>query len=213
MRCDIVLRYWSAKSWVSIHTPTWGVTTSQNFWVQTVVFQSTHLHEVWLVFVSRKHLVRNVSIHTPTWGVTIAEENVWGLRFVSIHTPTWGVTKVLFWSFGSDQCFNPHTYMRCDTVNINRITKDRSFNPHTYMRCDCSSVICFPFRRVSIHTPTWGVTKRHPLPCSPNQRFNPHTYMRCDPMLDNILSASKFNQLLCESLLLFRFHNPKLLYK
>ena len=78
---------------VSIHTPTWGV-TSQPIYVD---------------------MLEIVSIHTPTWGVTIGVNN--GVLYfegfnphthmgcdgalasstaedmaVSIHTPTWGVT-------------------------------------------------------------------------------------------------------------------------
>ena len=88
------------------------------------------------VIATRQHLVRNVSIHTPTWGVTI--------RICPV---------ILFlWSF------NPHTYMRCDLFAWIWGMVETSFNPHTYMRCDNrGKTVCW-YDRVSIHTPTWGVT-------------------------------------------------------
>ena len=55
---------------VSIHTPTWGVT----------------------YFSDTLFLLDNVSIHTPTWGVTIGDYELYNGLDVSIHTPTWGVT-------------------------------------------------------------------------------------------------------------------------
>ena len=105
-----------------------------------------------------------------------------------------------FWFllFGS---FNPHTYMRCDTYPINFLGVGQSFNPHTYMRCDIQSKSLHNVLKVSIHTPTWGVTRgyyvelftitfqsTHLHEVWPKQRtrtlsmrsFNPHTYMRCD---------------------------------
>ena len=123
-----------------------------------ITFQSTHLHEVWLTFRFHSCLFRCVSIHTPTWGVTY---NSFCLRF---H----------FYSF------NPHTYMRCDTVSVADfditssfqsthlhevwlancciVVNLRSFNPHTYMRCDIVYLVSPVKYHVSIHTPTWGVT-------------------------------------------------------
>ena len=121
---------------VSIHTPTWGVTTEWGATYLNAMFQSTHLHEVWPItrFYNRFMICFNphtymrcdlimdddfdsswVSIHTPTWGVTSVCS--WYLLpfLVSIHTPTWGVT-------------------------IGGMTQYIDFD-------------------VSIHTPTWGVTK------------------------------------------------------
>ena len=146
----------------------------------------------------------NVSIHTPTWGVTLAAQYPNGNWHVSIHTPTWGVTKrlinvYLYIMFQSTHlhevwlcpsvletwygCFNPHTYMRCDSawksIEISERTRfnphtymrcddtvlrtcivNHCFNPHTYMRCDVCWVWLAIWKAVSIHTPTWGVTPR-----------------------------------------------------
>ena len=60
----------SGAAWVSIHTPTKGVTL-----VDTLMIR------IWLV-----------SIHTPTKGVTLINKKHRPRRYVSIHTPTKGVT-------------------------------------------------------------------------------------------------------------------------
>ena len=77
---------------VSIHTPTWGVTSTRGQYRGNRKFQSTHLHEVWQQAncLTREH---NVSIHTPTWGVTDCRRKESHSCMVSIHTPTWGVTS------------------------------------------------------------------------------------------------------------------------
>ena len=146
-------------SQVSIHTPTWGVTSlscnrCRSPWsfnphtymrcdsavVDLVssftVFQSTHLHEVW-------------------------------------H---YQATKFL-----RHRCFNPHTYMRCDIVNV-RHFRHIQVSIHT----PTWGVTFLHFHRhhtspkVSIHTPTWGVTCGYFLWRFLKSSFNPHTYMRCD---------------------------------
>ena len=147
---------------VSIHTPTWGVTALRCISIWKHKFQSTHLHEVWPLLLILAERYRFVSIHTPTWGVTSANSYLWCGSMVSIHTPTWGVTG------GHSEClsgyfgFNPHTYMRCDQANLaikaqNLVFQSTHlhevwpsavpiwsdcfcFNPHTYMRCDIQGV-------------------------------------------------------------------------
>ena len=108
----------------------------------------------------------------------------------------------------SMRSFNPHTYMRCDTTKILQDATIHSFNPHTYMRCDLEREYLDKVQEVSIHTPTWGVTRRyHPkksnkqfqsthlhevwleyeLQIESTSSFNPHTYMRCDYLLLHIV--------------------------
>ena len=143
------------------------------------VFQSTHLHEVWLWIMMNIMMTIMVSIHTPTWGVTI-------------------------WTTDSDISylgFNPHTYMRCDTLK-SRHVQSLSVSIHTPtwgVTPLCILLLCLIF--VSIHTPTWGVTHHAILLVTKSWfqsthlhevwlvllhfdwlplGFNPHTYMRCD---------------------------------
>ena len=206
---------------VSIHTPTWGVTHHAILLVTKSWFQSTHLHEVWLVLLHFDWLplgfnphtymrcdaiipsissFRNVSIHTPTWGVTPHYTNL-GISgaFQSTHLhEVWPIGLVHLLIVGG---FNPHTYMRCDSLNNLNWSILGCFNPHTYMRCDTHARDIQWCQAVSIHTPTWGVTllsevpdriirfqSTHlhevwPRPLSgrwSGTSFNPHTYMRCD---------------------------------
>ena len=121
---------------VSIHTPTWGVTQSSLTPACLGVFQSTHLHEVWLsadLNRSRYLVFQSTHLH-EVWPIDpICLYPV--VKFQSTHLhEVWlnfYILRACFWSF------NPHTYMRCD------VCKFRS-----------KSLPC-----VSIHTPTWGVTR------------------------------------------------------
>ena len=135
MRCDPFefLLFLTLK--VSIHTPTWGVTTGKSVkhWCVTVSIHTP----TWGVTVNKDYYERllKVSIHTPTWGVTCRDDRSPKKLPVSIHTPTWGVTvqptnhcqTIMFQSTHLHEvwhrkwinrykhiCFNPHTYMRCD---------------------------------------------------------------------------------------------------
>ena len=144
---------------VSIHTPTWGVTrcTLQYERIQqgfnphtymrcdsanhsktftTCVFQSTHLHEVWLGIATLIALILLVSIHTPTWGVTESKSSVY-----------------------ADEGFNPHTYMRCDN-GFRFICFGYFVSIHTPTWGVTEIRVYRSLRNsVSIHTPTWGVTR------------------------------------------------------
>ena len=114
MRCDPSgLQKCRTISKVSIHTPTWGVTNRVYLLTLTVKFQSTHLHEVWQVFlwdVKTRTMFQSTHLH-----------EVW-LRLYFL--------TLLAYSF------NPHTYMRCDINFYILRAYFSSFNPHTYMRCD-----------------------------------------------------------------------------
>ena len=182
MRCDVDDPTVLSTRFVSIHTPTWGVTDPATSLALDVVFQSTHLHEVWLfAALTRITLCMFQSTHL---------HEVWRSR----RSRETGLTS-----------FNPHTYMRCDIDRIINCMVHSGFNPHTYMRCDLHIIdlkygkgvfqsthlhevwhhrqshgtyqlgvsihtptwgvtwiknICFPRRGVSIHTPTWGVTRK-----------------------------------------------------
>ena len=87
-------------------------------------------------------------------------------------------------------------------------TRVIGFNPHTHAGCDIARCHFFIFKKVSIHTPTQGVTPDFPseeFPVgvsihTPTQgvtiikdvyhgipRFNPHTHAGCDSISNNIL--------------------------
>ena len=54
--------------------------------------------------------------------------------------------------------FNPHTHEGCDSTRRTRKVTTRSFNPHTHEGCDVLGNLPKSAFRVSIHTPTKGVT-------------------------------------------------------
>ena len=179
MRCDIPNKYYPFMGIVSIHTPTWGVTLFACCVISTRMFQSTHLHEVWrrhttignstgwfqsthlhevwlAVRVSYSLMSRFQSTHLHEVWLCQPFEDLHHLC-VSIHTPTWGVTRNCYSHCVNIVSFNPHTYMRCDREQEQRVCWRRfqsthlhevwqrfsfylfrlfCFNPHTYMRCD-----------------------------------------------------------------------------
>ena len=62
--------YFTRRSYVSIHAPTWGATMDY----RTIATQNI------------------VSIHAPTWGATPSWSGKHHGLIVSIHAPTWGAT-------------------------------------------------------------------------------------------------------------------------
>ena len=91
--CDILRKLnVKIKRYVSIHTPTKGVTQQMVLTNLCVLFQSTHPRRVWHLSDYIKLVVGHVSIHTPTKGVT---------------------SSPIRWHRDS-RCFNPHTHEGCD---------------------------------------------------------------------------------------------------
>ena len=121
---------------VSIHTPTKGVTNIDYVAPNSNMFQSTHPRRVWLMVLLLLQPLLVVSIHTPTKGVTLCLSH---------------------WRRLADS-FNPHTHEGCDTTTIGHSSDYFSFNPHTHEGCDIEKTNLDWLPRVSIHTPTKGVT-------------------------------------------------------
>ena len=76
---------------------------------------------------------------------------------VSIHTPTQGVT-VSIAKFNHISSFNPHTHAGCDVAYPTGQMQVGGFNPHTHAGCDAVNSFFELKSKVSIHTPTQGVT-------------------------------------------------------
>ena len=55
-----------------------------------------------------------------------------------------------------------------------------SFNPHTHAGCDPVNTAAYTRIKVSIHTPTQGVTSRFVQRNISSVGFNPHTHAGCD---------------------------------
>ena len=130
-----------SKPHVSIHTPTWGVTHFFDIFTFSSRFQSTHLHEVWRRLTSEQSKL---------------------LEFQSTHLhEVWPCTTRLQ---GLSVCFNPHTYMRCDWASLDftgSVFMFQSTHLHEVWHDSAGLLLCVSL--VSIHTPTWGVTKDIPL--------------------------------------------------
>ena len=179
MRCDLEKLVLVGRPEVSIHTPTWGVTTRKGRIIHAIPV-SIHTPTWGVTKIVIKCIeCGKVSIHTPTWGVTIERRKRVGLRSVSIHTPTWGVTRIFGFPIRKNKFQSTHLhevwhaaryvssvfemFQSTHLHEVWRWTPYRTwfpdcFNPHTYMRCDCPSPIGSVEWWVSIHTPTWGVT-------------------------------------------------------
>ena len=136
MRCDS--KYWSVlcACGVSIHTPTWGVTVDYFLGFFFWLFQSTHLHEVWLEPSNGRYTSACFNPHTYMRCDQMA----------SLYIPD---------LYG----FNPHTYMRCDFYeNITLACESVSIHTPTWGVTNSRSY-SIGAGGVSIHTPTWGVTR------------------------------------------------------
>ena len=133
--CDYTLLILLTFSFVSIHTPTQGVTEPNN----------------------KKDLRYIVSIHTPTQGVTsVISTGFISCRFQSTHPrrvwPRWSIRR------RSIVCFNPHTHAGCDiSATFSLLLIDVSIHTPTQGVTAVFGVQWW-WARVSIHTPTQGVT-------------------------------------------------------
>ena len=173
---------------VSIHTPTQGVTlTSAGAWSYQSMFQSTHPRRVWPYN------------STPSTS---------GVSFQSTHPRrVWRLIRPILILIVS---FNPHTHAGCDLWTYYYLWLWCCFNPHTHAGCDKTNQTSIDINRVSIHTPTQGVTKylisNHERMLvsihTPTQgvttkiirifapvSFNPHTHAGCDAQYgrDNLI--------------------------
>ena len=192
---------------VSIHTPTWGVTYSLRLKFLLGLFQSTHLHEVWLIGGMTQYIEFDVSIHTPTWGVTSSLDckkqlnmfqsthlhEVWPLfTFSSIVSPSFQSTHLHeVWLISplmqhSILCFNPHTYMRCDFAPCGHCKSCIMFqSTHLHEVWHIVSwllILNILFQSTHLHE-VWRYCETITNFC---WRFNPHTYMRCDSSYSRI---------------------------
>ena len=108
--------------------------------------------------------------------------------------------------------FNPHTHEGCDGHRSNSFNAYMSFNPHTHEGCDRFLIYFYNVSRVSIHTPTKGVTRLsvftmlcHKFQSTHPRRvwlsslsiiemhlgFNPHTHEGCDSTEGVLLALPK----------------------
>ena len=165
--------------WVSIHTPTQGVTINFRASGSLFPFQSTHPRRVWHYQYTFRQLIY-VSIHTPTQGVTFVDREPWRRIEVSIHTPTQGVTpkhldkyKIPFVSIHTPTQGVTILPQRCKTIHW-------GFNPHTHAGCDIAKTFACHASEKFQSTHPRRVWLPGSLLCLFSKGFNPHTHAGCD---------------------------------
>ena len=129
-----------------------------------------------------------VSIHTPTQGVTAAtifcsEFN----KFQSTHPRrVWLIYHFLHFR---TECFNPHTHAGCDDVTVYfSVSAKVSIHTPTQGVTQARYVLIYPVT-VSIHTPTQGVTWCGADGWYTVPSFNPHTHAGCDHLISDKILA------------------------
>ena len=158
MRCDDATKAhsWAATQFQSAHLrEVWPIDS-----IATDIrhaFQSAHLREVWLMPAGTSFIrVAFQSAHLREVWLISKRLNVRYAVFQSAHLREVWHNRLV--PFAHSTCFNPHTYVRCDSKLRYGITYLLSFNPHTYVRCDSAVENPISKYEVSIRTPTWGVT-------------------------------------------------------
>ena len=155
--CDMLESKLYEIGYVSIHTPTKGVTICFLNYFRCGMFQSTHPRRVWRQ--------KTKCIHNHFKFQSTHPRRVW-LIFI------FGIPHLLRFNphthEGCDRksknqkryhlSFNPHTHEGCDWTSETFLLRLISFNPHTHEGCDDELTQRCYKESVSIHTPTKGVT-------------------------------------------------------
>ena len=100
---------------ISIHTPTQGVTGRASLLAAVRPDFNPHSHAGSDGRSREGRKGQQISIHTPTQGVTIHSFLIKNVSRISIHTPTQGVTIVGARRVYSTINFNPHSHAGSDT--------------------------------------------------------------------------------------------------
>ena len=133
--CDCIYNCACGYGYVSIHTPTQGVTELVKRIPSVKQFQSTHPRRVWLV-----HLVLEIP---PYMFQSTHPRRVWpSARSFLIFIPGFnphthaGCDSCILSYWTNNWCFNPHTHAGCDIVLVACLLSGIRFNPHTHAGCD-----------------------------------------------------------------------------
>ena len=137
MRCDTKERWRYSGNHVSIHTPTWGVTLLRLLLECIKKFQSTHLHEVWQILDSRMltdDQFQSTHLHEVWLFAEMLCENVWLFQSTHLH-----------------EVWLPNILQQVEKKEF-QSTHLHEVWPRLHMKITIT-------KQVSIHTPTWGVTR------------------------------------------------------
>ena len=101
---------------ISTHTPAWGVTAFQRFFIVQAFNFNSHAR------VGRDYHFRHlgcafrISTHTPAWGVTGCIFTAHMVLPISTHTPAWGVTFGGIYGITANPDFNSHARVGRDCI-------------------------------------------------------------------------------------------------
>ena len=143
---------------VSIHTPTKGVTSYHSIGTTELLRFNPHTHEG-----CDRHLNKS-SIPTYCFNPHTHEgcdHIIYALqqRYISFNPHTHeGCDLVNLILIRLMLSFNPHTHEGCDLLGDVSASGNVGFNPHTHEGCDDFIFYLCTMKKVSIHTPTKGVT-------------------------------------------------------
>ena len=120
-------------------------------------FQSTHLHEVWRSKGDHKRDTwpfQSTHLH-EVWPCLLSKSSYLSLfQSTHLHEVWLGYQSIPAVTFLFQSTHLHEVWLSCAPNS----DLDIGFNPHTYMRCDLVASAKVPHTKVSIHTPTWGVT-------------------------------------------------------
>ena len=123
-----------------------------------LLFQSTHPRRVWQKRIIFYLQTLSFNPHTHA-GCDIQDGGYSVWCNVSIHTPTQGVTCIIIRNCNRTTFQSTHPRRVWLTGKGIAITEKR-FNPHTHAGCDTITIKNVTLWKVSIHTPTQGVTRK-----------------------------------------------------
>ena len=154
----VKFRYSGYSCFISIHTPTRGVTRYE-WYPKCKLSISIHTPTRGVTGDSFElSYIEQISIHTPTRGVTIPRITSPDRLTISIHTPTRGVTGWHLQRFLWCRYFNPHSHKGSDSDQYAAFLPLKYFNPHSHKGSDYWVKCKIADEGISIHTPTRGVT-------------------------------------------------------
>ena len=199
---DILYTLPCQSAWISIHTPTQGVTSGQYAGEGVAVDFNPHSHAGSDILYTLPCQSAWISIHTPTQGVTDDQVYPGDIRRISIHTPTQGVTFQTSLIYSGLSHFNPHSHAGSDPFDPSVPFVVRDFNPHSHAGSDApmytqqfflllfqstlprrewllSSTRCFRLRNFNPHSHTGSDWWNEPSNKAVSY-FNPHSHTGSD---------------------------------
>ena len=167
---------------VSIHTPTKGVTLNAKPGSEPEASFNPHTHEgcdVLPVSISNSRQEFQSTHPRRVWLDKI-EDSFTDTQFQSTHPRrVWPLIVVGLLVSSEFQSTHPRRVwhiLLCVYMQFVQL----SFNPHTHEGCDLPCILLLAVACVSIHTPTKGVTFPRVVFYQYLVSFNPHTHEGCD---------------------------------